>query len=143
MKNKKKGFTLVELIVVLAILAILAAMLVPALTGYIDKANEKKVVAAARQYEIAAQTVVSDAYAANDAITNIAVDESGNVTITGVTDENKIKKYAEDFKSLAELKAKDTCSFTFVKSKVQDESWTISGNYKATIKSGAWVASKS
>ena len=48
MKNKKKGFTLVELIVVLAILAILAAMLVPALTGYIDKANEKKAVAAAR-----------------------------------------------------------------------------------------------
>ena len=50
MKNKKKGFTLVELIVVLAILAILAAMLVPALTGYIDKANEKKIIAQARQY---------------------------------------------------------------------------------------------
>ena len=38
MKNKK-GFTLVELIVVLVILAILAALLIPALTGYIDKAN--------------------------------------------------------------------------------------------------------
>ena len=35
----KKGFTLVELIVVLVILAILAALLVPALTGYIDKAQ--------------------------------------------------------------------------------------------------------
>ena len=35
----KKGFTLVELIVVLVILAILAALLVPALTGYIDKAR--------------------------------------------------------------------------------------------------------
>lgn len=32
--NKKKGFTLVELIVVLVILAILAALLIPALTGY-------------------------------------------------------------------------------------------------------------
>ena len=39
MKNKK-GFTLVELIVVLVILAILAALLIPALTGYIDKANK-------------------------------------------------------------------------------------------------------
>ena len=43
MKNKK-GFTLVELIVVLVILAILAALLVPALTGYIDKANNQKVL---------------------------------------------------------------------------------------------------
>ena len=38
-KNKKRGFTLVELIVVLVILAILAALLIPALTGYIDKAK--------------------------------------------------------------------------------------------------------
>lgn len=38
-ENRRKGFTLVELIVVLVILAILIALLVPALTGYIDKAN--------------------------------------------------------------------------------------------------------
>lgn len=65
MKNKKKGFTLVELIVVLAILAILAAMLVPALTGYIDKANEKKINSLTRQVVVAAQTVVSEKYASN------------------------------------------------------------------------------
>lgn len=62
MKNKKKGFTLVELIVVLAILAILAAMLVPALTGYIDKANSQKVVAECRQVVMAAQSEASSVY---------------------------------------------------------------------------------
>ena len=48
-RSKKGGFTLVELIVVLVILAILAALLIPALTGYIDKAKQKKIVAETRQ----------------------------------------------------------------------------------------------
>ena len=61
MKNKK-GFTLVELIVVLVILAILAALLIPALTGYIDKANKEKVVAECRMVVMAAQTEASELY---------------------------------------------------------------------------------
>ena len=54
----KKGFTLVELIVVLVILAILAALLIPALTGYIDKARKESVVAETRSAVMAAQTIV-------------------------------------------------------------------------------------
>lgn len=66
MKKNNKGFTLVELIVVLVILAILAAMLIPALTGYIDRAQEDKIKTTTRQVVVAAQTVVSEAYGKNN-----------------------------------------------------------------------------
>ena len=62
-RSKKGGFTLVELIVVLVILAILAALLIPALTGYIDRAKEKSAVAETRQCVMAAQTLYDEAYA--------------------------------------------------------------------------------
>ena len=72
-KNGKKGFTLVELIVVLVILAILAALLVPALTGYIDKAKQKQVIAETRQSVMAAQTITDELYAKNTADLTTAV----------------------------------------------------------------------
>ncbi|MDY4641480.1 MAG: type IV pilin protein [Erysipelotrichaceae bacterium] len=43
-KLNKKGFTFVELIAVLAILATLAAIMVPSLTGYIDKAKDTELI---------------------------------------------------------------------------------------------------
>lgn len=93
MKNKK-GFTLVELIVVLVILAILAALLVPALTGYIDKANKEKVVSETRSVVMAAQTEVSEAYASNA----LKASEAARVTsgkATGTTIADSIYTLAE------------------------------------------------
>ena len=78
-KNNKKGFTLVELIVVLVILAILAALLIPALTGYIDKAKEKQIVAETRQSVMAAQTIADELY--GNGTTTITFN-----TTTGFTD---------------------------------------------------------
>lgn len=77
-KNGKKGFTLVEVIVVLVILAILAAILVPAMTGWIKKANEKTVLVEARSALLALQTVASENY--NPKGNNAGEMESADVT---------------------------------------------------------------
>ena len=65
-KNSKRGFTLVELIVVLVILAILAALLIPALTGYIDKVRKSQVVAETRMLTQAVQTEMSTLYGSDE-----------------------------------------------------------------------------
>lgn len=92
MKNKK-GFTLVELIVVLVILAILAALLIPALTGYIDKANKEKVVSECRMVVMAAQTEASEAYGKVTSTSAGAATTAAN--ITAKMDKDNIKSLAE------------------------------------------------
>ena len=39
-RNNKKGFTIVELVIVMAVIAILSAILIPTFGGIIEKANE-------------------------------------------------------------------------------------------------------
>lgn len=93
-RSKKGGFTLVELIVVLVILAILAALLIPALTGYIDKAKQKRIVAETRQVVMAAQTLADEDYA------------NGIADATG----DKATCKGTNILSLAELSGKGTVS---------------------------------
>lgn len=68
--HSQDGFTLVEMIVSLAVLAILAAFLIPSLTGYIDKARQQSIIAETRSVVMAAQVVVSEDYGQNSAIAN-------------------------------------------------------------------------
>ena len=81
-KSTKKGFTLVELIVVLVILAILAAMLVPALVGYIDRAKKEKEYQAASTVYAAAQALATEAYGKDVK----KADLSGYITVAKIKD---------------------------------------------------------
>lgn len=54
-KKDKKGFTLIELIVVLVILGIVLAITVPTITGYIDEAKNGKYLAEAHSVFVVAE----------------------------------------------------------------------------------------
>lgn len=68
LRRNKKGFTLVEVIVVLVILAILIAIAVPSVMKYIDDANEAKYLAEARAAYIATEAEVTKDYGDNKSI---------------------------------------------------------------------------
>lgn len=53
-KDKKKGFTLIELIVVMAIILVLGSLLLPRYNGYKSKAEKLKIVDTGRQIYLAA-----------------------------------------------------------------------------------------
>ena len=99
-KNNKKGFTLVEVIVVLVILAILAAILIPSMIGWIDRANNKSALVEARSVLLASQTVASENYATDKTATSVAVkdvtdlaDVDGTISAGPVVDKGKVTSF--------------------------------------------------
>lgn len=113
-RSKKGGFTLVELIVVLVILAILAALLIPALTGYIDKAKNKKIVAETRQIVTAAQTLFDEDYGAGRATS----------ATTGYTTGNGAQFTKDNVEKLSEVKT-GSFTITVANGKISEVKYTL------------------
>ena len=102
--RKKKGFTLIELIVVLVIMAILAAAAIPTVMGYIENSRKAAYLANVRAVYQAGQSAIAEGLAAGEPITvsndNISIGGSTTFTarvaaLTGF-DSSKIKVLAAD-----------------------------------------------
>lgn len=80
-KRSNKGFSLVEIIVVLVIMAILAAISIPSLVGFIDESKNQQYILEARELMVATQAGVEEAYAFDSASFGRAVRDSVNPNV--------------------------------------------------------------
>jgi prepilin-type N-terminal cleavage/methylation domain-containing protein len=85
--KKSKGFTLIEIIVVIVILAVLMAIAVPGVLKYVDSANNTKSLANARAFYNAIQTVVIKEYAEDNAY---SANSSVKITYEAITNSEKV-----------------------------------------------------
>jgi type IV pilus assembly protein PilA len=87
LKKKRKGFTLIELVVVISIILIFAGFLIPKFAGYQTKAKDTKAINTAKQIQSAALSSYSEmngkfeASAVSDSVSALTGAEGVSVTV--------------------------------------------------------------
>lgn len=106
-KNKKKGFTLIELVAVLAIIAILSATFIPKFGRYITEAKKVAVLNEAKN--------VVAAYESSKVRINTSEDNTNisSLISNGYLEKDSIKKIPTDFSVEQCKQLMDTENYTF------------------------------
>lgn len=132
LKNKK-GFTLIEIIVVLVIVGIMIAIAVPAVLGYVDKAKEAQAMTEGQAGYLASQAITVKAKASNNTLTDAQIQTKINTASEMKdalgSDSTSIKTY---FCKVSATKDVEGCSFT-TKSSKTNRYINITANSDTTV----------
>ena len=92
-KMNKKGFTIVELVIVIAVIAILAAVLIPTFSNVVDKAQNSAALQEVKNaYTATIAEEMATADAADDKISGKAISvEAGNGKVIEITAKGEVK----------------------------------------------------
>lgn len=140
-KKKNKGFSLVELIVVVAIMAVLVGVLAPAYLRYVEKARVQKDESAVAEVVEAVKIALSDEQV-NDSIKYGNTDTDTKVTITvstgaiSVTNVNTVEGATRTLADEVKATVGDTISISS-KTYKEKTSYVISVE-SATKVTGEW-----
>ncbi len=92
LKKMKKAFTITELVIVIAVIAILAAVLIPTFTTVVDKANESAAMQEAKSEWTTCSAEIATTVNASDMNYLIIHEEYAFVVLNGNFDVNPVKE---------------------------------------------------
>lgn len=133
LRNNKKGFTLMEMIVVIVIIGILMAILVPGIVKWIGRAKDVQIEADARTAYLAVQGEVYSEFKTKDAA----------AAITAVNTTAKLAEIMTNAGLTGTVTALGTNDYDAETAFIKGFTYTTSdGAKKAVLKDGSWKVEK-
>ena len=118
--QRKKGFTMIEIVVVLIVLAVLAAVTIPSMTGFIDEGKQNARDVNARTLFMAAQTALANELGRNQAI-NVSTEHVSLGGIANISDVER-ENNAENIYALSIAKGDGSTLKNLIDPYVNDKS---------------------